>query len=947
MVGVLRKWDPDLNPSGRYDVVSYTPTQKAAIEELEAPLQLIACAGSGKTQVISQRISRILGQPGVRPANVIAFTFTEKAAAELKERIHRIVEQEHGDLPGLAEMYVGTMHGYALNLLQTYVPEAFKYGVLTDITQRLLIDRESTKSGLTTCPTTAPSRPTLWRYADSKLYVQVLSILQEDDVDFELVPDGVVESLRTYLSLLARRKYFDYTSMIANAVAFLDSDPDDEELTTSEHELLRHVREDIKYVVVDEYQDVNPLQEQLIAGLVRWGANLCVVGDDDQTIYQWRGSEVTNILTFADRHEEVRTIELADNFRSSKGIVRLGRMIAEWLPPEQRLTKSMEYASHQQWERGDLLALEFPDPDAEAAWIADRIESLRGMPFADTPDAASRGLSWSDCAVLYRTVKDAEPLVDELRRRGIPYIIKGLARLFDAPEVQALVGMFRYMVGEISAEDVSVLFDDADLLRDPALLARGLRLLDEGSDFNGDERWGTYNIQRLYLRVLEAMEVTEATIPGSPAREELVMYQLGKFSQVISDFEAIHFASDPQRKYEGFVGFLTHQAPGYYEEADDDSGYATPDAVTITTVHRSKGMQWPVVFVPCLRRNRFPIRTSGGFNVFHVVPIEAVPNGSRYRGGRSEETRLFYVAVTRAQKYLAMTWAPIQSNAQARNRSDFFRDVQGSDWVVTSDPGLPAVERLTPTSKVETPAISISFSELKYLLECPYQFKLRFMYGFNPPIHEALGYGKGLHDALAEMHKRSLTGDVPTAAEADELVDRHLHTPYAYPALREQLRSSAVQAIRRYFVEHGDDLTRTEHSEKQIEVVVAPGVTVNGRIDLIKRLETDEIAIVDFKSTEDAQGTTMTRDQLSVYALGYEELTGRLADRIQVLNLDDKGDDLNEPVNAALLGTIRAKIEAVAADIRTEHFPCGHDHSKDTVYNDLAWLTTGAPSRAT
>jgi DNA helicase-2/ATP-dependent DNA helicase PcrA len=103
----------------------------------------------------------------------------------------------------------------------------------------------------------------------------------------------------------------------------------------------------------------------------------------------------------------------------------------------------------------------------------------------------------------------------------------------------------------------------------------------------------------------------------------------------------------------------------------------------------------------------------------------------------------------------------------------------GSDWVVTADPGLPDVARLPSVPKVETPAISISFSELKYLLECPYQFKLRFMYGFNPPLHEALGYGKGLHDALAEMHKRALTGDVPTVSEAEGLVDRHLHTPYA------------------------------------------------------------------------------------------------------------------------------------------------------------------------
>lgn len=927
-------------------MVRYTAAQEAAIDEITAPLQLIACAGSGKTQVISQRISRILRQPGVKPANVVAFTFTEKAAAELKERIHRLVHEEHGDIPGLAEMYIGTMHGYCLNLLQTFVPEAFKYGVLTEITQRLLIDRESTKSGLTTCPSTAPSRPNgLWRYADSRLYMQVLAILQEDEVDFSRVPEGVSESLGSYVSLLAQRKYFDYTAMIANAVAYLEGDPEDSELGVAERELLRHIREDIKYVVVDEYQDVNPLQEQLVAGLVRWGANLCVVGDDDQTIYQWRGSEVSNILTFADRHDAVRTIELADNFRSSKGIVRLGRTVAEWLPAAERLPKAMEYASHQVWERGDLLALEFGDPGEEAAWTADRIEGLRGMPFADSPDTAPRGLSWSDCAVLYRTVKDAEPLVDELRRRGIPYIIKGLARLFDAPEVKALVAMFRFMIGDIDESGLRAYFEAADLLANPDHLTRGIRLLEAGADFGRGDRWGVYNIQRLYLDVLEAMDVRETTIPGTPERAELVMYQLGKFSQVISDFEAIYFASSPEQKYKTFVRFLTddRQAPAYYEEADEDAGFATPDAVTITTIHRSKGMQWPVVFIPALRKNRFPMRRMGGLNAFHVIPIEAVPHGDRYRGGLSEETRLFYVAVTRAQKYLYMTWSPITANQQARTQSDFFRDVSGSDWVLTADPGLPPVGRLTPTAKIETPAITISFSELKYLLECPYQFKLRFMYGFNPPLHEALGYGKGLHDALAEMHKRALAGDVPPKSEAEELVDRHLHTPYAYPALREQLRAAAVKAVRNYFDDHGEDLTRTMHSEKQIEVVVTPGVTIDGRIDLIKRLETDEVSIVDFKSTEDAQKTDMTRAQLSVYALGYQELTGESADRIQVLNLDEKGDHLNEPVDSRLLNGIRTRIEGVAEDIRSEHFPCGHDHSKDTAYNDLAWLTTGAP----
>ncbi len=169
-------------------MTAYTPAQQAAIACLDEPLQIIACAGSGKTQVISQRIVRILEQPGIEPRNVVAFTFTEKAAAELKERVHSIVEKEHGPVTGLAEMYIGTMHGYCLDLLQRLVPQTFKFSVMSDITTRLLIDKYSTKSGLTTCPKL--SGDTLKRYTNSRLFMQVTSVLREDDIDADLIPDG-------------------------------------------------------------------------------------------------------------------------------------------------------------------------------------------------------------------------------------------------------------------------------------------------------------------------------------------------------------------------------------------------------------------------------------------------------------------------------------------------------------------------------------------------------------------------------------------------------------------------------------------------------------------------------------------------------------------------------------------------------------------------------------
>lgn len=921
----------------------FTAAQQDAIRELGQPLQLIACAGSGKTEVLAQRIANILAQPSMTPANIIAFTFTEKAAAELKERIHRTVTAAIPGIVGLAEMYVGTMHGYCLDMLQTYIPETFKYSVLTDITQQLFIDRESNRSGLTTCTkTVGGSVQTLRRYTDTRYYKGALSVLQEDAVNFSRVPGAVTTALGMYRDLLRQRSYFDYTSMMVDAVEFLERSQRAGTLDTAEKALRDHVTNDVKYVIVDEYQDVNPIQERLVQRLVHFGANLCVVGDDDQTIYQWRGSEVSNIITFAGRYAGVRTIELGDNFRSSEGIVKLGRSVAERLDSAERLTKRMLYASHQNWERGDMLALQFEDSREEAAWIADRITDLQGMPFVDRPDGEPRGLSWSDCAVLFRSVKDADDLVAELRRREIPFIIKGLARLFDAPEIVACAGLFRYMMGEISRAELRQLWDAARLVPESGNWIAALRVLDDGADFTASERWGVYNIQRLFLRFLEALGLCEDTIPGDARRQELVMYQLGKFSQVISDFETIHFSSKPQSKYQAFVGFLTFQAPGVYEESDEDAGYVAPDAVVISTVHRSKGLQWPAVFVPYLRANRFPMKAPGGTQTIpHIVPLDAVPNGARYKTNRPDETRLFYVAVTRAQKYLYVSYGPDMGNKLYKKASDFYLHCTASVWMSTTDEGLPNVTRLPPTPKQETPNIAISFSELKYLIECPYQFKLRFMYGFNPPIHEALGYGKGLHDILAEMHKRALAGDMPTKAEVGTLVDRHLHTPYAYPALRDQLRASAVEAINRYFDRHGDDLTRTMHSEKVIEVEISPGVTVNGRIDLIKSLETGETAIVDFKSTEDSQVEAVTKDQLSIYALGYQQLTGDDADRIQILNLDDHGKSTNDPVNPALVAAITAKVDAVAVDIRANHFECTHDHSAESAYNDLVWLTKG------
>jgi DNA helicase II / ATP-dependent DNA helicase PcrA len=918
---------------------TYTPAQAEAIACLDEPLQIIACAGSGKTQVISQRIASILSRPRVEPRNVIAFTFTEKAAAELKERILSILEVEGVDQLGLAEMYVGTMHGYALDLVQRLVPETFKFSVLTEITSRLLVDRNSKRSGLTVCPTSSAGTTTLRRYIHSKLFLQAMSVLREDEVDEDLVPEGVLSSFRDYMGLIYEKAYFDYTEIINLAVQFLEGDDDETAMVRD------HVRDDVRYVVVDEYQDVNPLQERLVRGLTQFGANLCVVGDDDQTIYQWRGSEVSNIVTFADRYDGVHQVTLAENFRSSKGVVEVGRSIAERIPPGNRLPKAMVRAGHHSWTRGDLIARDFAAENDEAAWICDRIEAMRGLAFPDTAEGEPRGLSWSDFAVLFRSVaKDADPLVAEMRRRDIPYVVKGLNRLFDSPEITAVVGVFRYMAGLVEASELRALWQNAYLFPANGDWAAALAVLDEGRDFDRGERWGVYNIQRLYLEFLAALGVREETVPGDPVRRELVFYQLGKFSQAISDFEAIYFNTEPAQKYESFANWLEYQAPDYYAESDADVGYATPDAVTLTTVHQAKGMQWPAVFIPCLRKNRFPSKRHGGLGLFHVIPEAAIADADRYRGTVEDETRLFYVAVTRAQKYLFVSFSP-GPNQLYKKRSVFFDHCAGQQWFSTRDTGVPAdAPRLEPRARHETPNVTLSFSELKYLFECPYQFKLRFLYGFNPPLHEALGYGKGLHDALSEVHKRALAGDIVGNDQAEDLVDRHLHAPYAYPALRQTLRDAAVKSVQRYLDEHGSTLDKTVHSEKEIQVHVAPGVTVAGRIDLVRRLDTDELSIVDFKSTARAQDEDVTRDQLHVYAVGYEELTGERADLIEVLNLDEEGKTIREEVEEPLLVGVRSQIRNAGDSLRENNLPRLTAWGEHCSKCDLAELCRDVPA---
>ena len=887
-----------------------TQSQRQAIEYAGRNLQLIACAGSGKTEVVARRVAHLLtkrGDDNLKPRNIVAFTFTNKAAAELKERIvRRTVEVAGGDTLGMADMYVGTIHGFCQELLQSEIPEFLKYEVLDETRQKLYVNRNSRKTGLTT--SSKLSGPSLKRWQDTDKYLAALSILREDDVDVRRLADcSVFDGLTKYRDQLAQDSYFDFSALLELAVNEL----------THNQDLRTRLSKRVKHVIVDEYQDVNPVQERLIRLLHDLGANLCVVGDDDQTIYQWRGSSVGNILKFQERYPSVEQIRLEDNFRSSKGVIDVANRFVKTICP--RLSKEMKFADSQRYEPGDISAVSFKMPEEEAEYIVETIKSLHGVAFDD--DGGQRGLSWSDMAILLRSVKyNGTVITESLKKADIPFTVKGLPNLFKTDEAHASQVLFQFLAGESEASKTKCDAPNVQSLRqawDDAHLGLSNYKLDHAMQYattvydslRTEGEGNSSSIQKVFLKFLALTGLREEDVPGD--RGEVAMFNLGRFSQVIADWESINPNSRMVEDFHDFARFLHYEAQDSYGEEEEDSSYAVPDAVQVMTVHQAKGREWPVVFLPALLRNRFP-SIGRKSPAWQLIPREAVSNAERYDGSNQDERRLLYVAMTRSKKFLHMTWAPIAENQLYRRQSEFWYDVLTSKFVTRHVPDYTGRKRATAKPRTSIENVEITVTDLKDLFECGYRFKLNALYGFNSPDAQfRMLYGKLLHDVLADIHQRCRLGESVTDTDVPELVRSHLHS-------RVRSRESAAQdAISQYVQDNAGKLRDIQASEQPVEIDLGDGFIVKGRIDLIRRAESGQVTIVDTKAaaTEDSPQRDYMDMQLYMYAIGFKSLTGSDADFIEIYGLNGQ-NPIRRPVNGDYISQYRKRASAKMSDLR-------------------------------
>jgi len=838
-------------------MIQLSEPQQKVVSHRGSDLQVIACAGSGKTESISRRIAALI-EEGASPASIIAFTFTEKAAGELKERVTRRVAESMGSsfLDRLGPLFVGTIHGYCFRMLQENVPEYGNWDVLDEHKHSGWLAREKRALDLDSLPGGRG------QWDKIGLWKQAADVIGNELLDLDTLAGPVGATARSYHERLRHFRLLTFGRIIHLAVQELEK--------PSIH---AKVTKPLLHLLVDEYQDINPAQERLIELLSPSHVELTVVGDDDQAIYQWRGSDVGNILGFVERRTRmgrtVETVTLAENRRSRPGIVaaanRLANTIAPRLPKEMAATRAEDGAS--------VCLRSSPTETDEAAQVADTMQQLH-----------REGFAWKDMAVLFRSVKtSAPPLVDELRSRQIPFTSGGRSGLFANPESHLLAQIYAWFADWDWRESR---FSQTAITVDPVRVSTGLAAhFPESvgaSELAGYlEDWKKFALQghrRIslvgdYYKLLRQLGVHQWDV-SDPERSAR-MGMLGKFSSILADFETIHLRGrsedgtfhEAKAKgkpfYQALANYLTHYARDAYEDFEGEAA-TDLDAVQILTVHQSKGLEWPIVFLPGLVKGRFPSSQTGKSQAWLLdETIFPARSRRRYEGSEEDERRLFYVALTRARDMAYLSRFERKKNTF--QPSPFLAALDVAP--VAGDVPIPSA--LASRSR-EAPLQSVSFSDTAQWRECGLRYRFSKSLGFLPPLAEELGYGKAIHHLLRLIaEERLATGQVPTWNDCLEFVRDGFFVPYADHPSFERMRASSMRLLKSYWTNHQDDLARIWATERAFKLHTPEGI-VTGRADVILDREDgrpDRLAIVDYKVSQGSDDLhDRYEEQLRIYA---------------------------------------------------------------------------------
>lgn len=859
--------------------------QRQIICENSRYIKVEAAAGTGKTETIARKIIYSIVKDKIDPKSIVAFTFTEKAAKEMKNRVYDIANsQENKELYNqLNEIYIGTIHAYCKNILEDYFSYA-DYTLFDDNKEIAYLLRRGWELGINEYENGYTRKVLEFHKTKNMVYNEMIneSELRNKAHDF-------YDKLENYEKHLKKDKIMTFGTIVRDLVVELKKD------RTKLNDL------NLSFLFVDEFQDINPVQYELIKLLCSINSRLMVVGDERQTIYQWRGSNHEFFQRIEKDLEGVKIFYLDENRRSAKNIVLNANCFAKTI--EGKFHDMIPIRSE-----NDLLNRKsFINEYEEARWIVDNVQSL----------ISSGALKYGDIAVLLRSVRTkGKIIIDQFREKKIPYQVGGKTGLFQRDDGQILGMLFSWIIDKEWKTGTEKLQGQDLINRINEMSIKVFHLHSQEInkiDFEPIKRriektsikQKYENITQIFQDMLTLLHFKNLD-PENP-EDAIVMANIGRFNELLTDFETarrvggkhINWKSDLKALYY----FIITYAHDSYEEAQPDLDY-NANAVQIMTVHQAKGLEWPLVILPELNKSVFPSSMVGKAEKWFDIPRDAF-DSKRYEGSDDDERRLFYVAITRPKNSIVITY------------------ISGKESTYISDMDINCFGKYNVTSIIfdnereeKSSVFEFSPNELIEYYRCPYMYQLRAEWGFQPGLKEEIGFGNAMHSVLRNAVKLVKQGEIGTASAIKESSERYFHLPFAGSSTHYRLKSKSEDILDNFIRKYPEFLLNAEDVEYRI-IYRNGKISLSGRADVI--LSGDQgYTVADYKTNKDVSTKEELEIQIGAYAIGLRKsgknvILGKIAYleecEVEDMILDDRK-----------IGEIEKKIEELIMGIETNNF---------------------------
>jgi len=873
--------------------------QIEAIKHQEGPLLIIAGAGTGKTTVITERIKYLILKKNTLLSQILALTFTDKAAREMEERVDIAMPY------GYTQMWISTFHAFCDRILRSeaiHIGLTPSYKLLTEAESVLFLRKNLFKFNLKYFrPLGNPNK-----FLEGML--QHFSRLQDEDVSPE---EYLLWAQNQKLKIKTQNEENEKNIELAHAFDIYQKLKDKEgvmdfsDLTSNTLKLFRErknilkiYQEQFKYILVDEFQDTNFSQNKLSILLAGDKKNITVVGDDDQAIYRFRGAAVSNMIQFRKHFPKAKIVSLTKNYRSTKQILATSYTVIQNNNPDrleakEKISKKLISARNIEGAKVEFLFGERVEDEAQI--VAKTIRNL----------IKNEKLKYKDIAILVRANDHSMPFVRALERASVPYQFLGPGKLFHQEEIKDLIAYLKVLY---NFEDSSSLYRVLNIpifkldARDIAAILnfakrKNLSLFQALEQI--EETFLTEVAKKKFGLLVQMIKKHLKRVPKDTAGQ--ILYYFLEDCGLLKEFVNAKTNQDEHRSQN--IAKFFDKLKTYEVEHDDSSIFAVVDwidlsmqmgesplvsnidwadnnAVNILTIHSSKGLEFPVVFLVNLVSERFPTRERK-----EQIPIpksfikEILPEGDYHL---QEERRLFYVGMTRARDFLFLTSAHFYGEGKRERKiSPFVYESIGEkrvleetkkENVAKSQLSLFEWNKLE-SIKIERPIIPLpitylSYSQIQTFEICPLHYKLKYLLKIPTPISSAQSFGISVHATLRDFYQKRMRGEKLKAKDTIPiLLTNWINEGYSSKEHEREALERAKRTIVKY-IETNESPNLPLALELPFKFSLGQ-LQIGGRIDRIDKLKNNHIEILDYKTGNNIpdEKALIQNAQLTTYAL--------------------------------------------------------------------------------